>query len=221
MEIDITRATIAIIRTEQQRRLARIKEECSDDADIARDLMLFGDEPFLNDLSLTLLLALSHRVERELVIYYTLASGADKLTTFREYKEAVQRMDSGIGKNRAVEWNSLTKKLGLRTCIGHERMEVLRLLANSYKHSPLMQPSKKLLKKLNIDSNTNLAPLPESQLVCEKLSEFIKAEHKTYWDIAERFVEIAEGYLADVRRQNPSAKKRNFLISYDLPDLAW
>ena len=79
-------------------------------------------------------------------------------------------------------------------------MKALRLLANSYKHDPSMEPIDELLNKLNLQTGVNYAPLPESDALREGLAELIGLGKDTgYCDIAVRFVDIASDFLGNVQ----------------------
>jgi len=79
-------------------------------------------------------------------------------------------------------------------------MEVLRLLANSYKHDFSAKPTEELLKELKPESELKYASLPESDSLRKILANFIGlGDEAGYCDIAERFVDIASEYLAEVR----------------------
>jgi hypothetical protein len=97
-------------------------------------------------------------------------------------------------------WKKINDRLNLESCEGNASIEALRLLANSYKHHPSMEPDGELLKLLNRQSEVNYAPLPESPALKEGLAAFIGlGRDSDYCDIVERFVDIASGFLADVQ----------------------
>ena len=96
------------------------------------------------------------------------------------------------------------KKLKLHELNGHDGskyVEALRLLANSYKHGPTMEPDKKLLTLLKLKENRKYAPLPESNSLREGLGTFVGlGKDAPFCDIAERFVDQASHYLQAVKR---------------------
>jgi hypothetical protein len=88
-------------------------------------------------------------------------------------------------------------------------LEVLRLLANAYKHSPSKQPSPKLLKQLALETGINYAPLPESQSLQEGLASFIGLKKDaTYCDIADRFIDLGKAFVEEVEELNRESLRR-------------
>ncbi len=102
--------------------------------------------------------------------------------------------------------------LELDSCKDYSFMKALRLLANSYKHDPAMEPDEDLLNLLTLPIQEDrcgkkikvyYAPLPESGPLREGFATFLGLEKDTdYCDIAKRFVDIAINFLEKVRMQN-------------------
>jgi hypothetical protein len=195
METGILKGMIAVIRTEQQRRVSLPTEE---DPNFAYDRWLFTDEPFVNELCLMVLLTLRHQVERELVRLAARAAEDGKEINGEQYQKNADLLRRG----RAWDWKTIEARLRLKYCKDYASMEGLRLLANSYKHDPSMEPDEGLLKLLKLETGVNYAPLPESHSLQKGLAAFIRLrEDANYCDIVERFVEIASGFLADAQNR--------------------
>ena len=158
--------------------------------------------PFVNELCLMFMVALRHQVDRELVGLAARAADDGNEISGQQYREEVRKLRQDLEKRGA--WKKLVKtRLKLETCKGHKWMEALRLLANSYKHSPSMQPDQTLLSWLKLESGVPYGTLLESQFLQKGLAAYIRlGEDATYCDIAERFVNIAADYLADVQNRN-------------------
>jgi len=193
METDIFKQMIAVIRAEEQRRESLLPDQ---DPNFAYDKWLFTDAPFINELCLMLLVTLRHQVERELVRLAARAADDGKEILGQQYQEKVKQLQ--IGKR--WDWLEINNRLKPESCEGYAPMEALRLLANSYKHDPSMEPNDDLLKLLKLETGVNYAPLPESNSLREGLAEFIGLGKDTgYCDIAARLVDIASDFLANVQ----------------------
>lgn len=82
-------------------------------------------------------------------------------------------------------------------------MEALRLLSNSYKHSPSKAPVKELLECLKLETGIKYASLPESPTLQKGLAASIGLQGSAdYCDIAERFVDTVREFLENVRGRN-------------------
>lgn len=194
METGIFKEMIAVIRSEQQRRALLLAEE---DPNYAYDRWLFKDEPLVNELCLMVLVTLRHQMERELVrLSAQKAENAEEITG-QQYEEKVRQERKLVRKEG---WNRIIDRLNLKPCRDFASTEVLRLLANSYKHDPSIEPDRDLLELLGLETGVNYAALPESHSLQKGLAAFIRlGEDADYCDIVEGFVEIASGFLADVR----------------------
>jgi hypothetical protein len=197
METGIFKEMISIIRAEQQRRVSLLAEE---DPNFAYDRWLSTDEPLVNELCLMVLVTLSHQVERELVRLSAQKAEDGEEISRQQYQEKVRQERELLrrhgGRDRIIE------RLNLKLCRDFASTEVLRFLANSYKHDPSTEPDKVLLELLKLETRVNYAPLPESHSLQKGLAAFIGlGEDADYCGILERFVEIVSGFLADVRSQ--------------------
>lgn len=182
---------ISVIRSEEQRRASLLRAE---DAEVGYDLWLFEDGPFVNELCMMLLVAVQHQVERALVRLAARAADEGTVINRSQFSENLKQLRKGLSWN----WKEISDRLKPMSSEWYPYMNALRLLANSYKHDPFAGPAEDLKRLLDLP-NVNYADLPASSLVREKLAAFIGlGEEATYCDVAERFVDIAESFLADV-----------------------
>jgi hypothetical protein len=115
-----------------------------------------------------------------------------------QYKKNVHKTREELRRGKG--WKKLSTMLKLESCEGYESIEILRLLTNSYKHHPFMEPDRDLVKKLRIDTIVNFAPLLESDIIREKIADLIDlSSSSSYCDITERFIEITTRFLASVQ----------------------
>lgn len=215
METAILKEMIAVIEAEEQRRSSLLTDK---DPNFAYDQWLFTDAPFVNELYLMLLVSLNHQVERELVGLAARAADDGKEISGQQYQEKVKKVNQ-LGKKG--KWKEIKNRLKPESCKEWASMEALRLLANSYKHDPSIEPNDKLLDKLNIETGVNYAPLPESNSLREGLAEFIGLGKDTgYCDIAARFVDIASGFLANVQSRTRLSRVQPGRVSFNPKDFA-
>jgi hypothetical protein len=99
-------------------------------------------------------------------------------------------------------------------------MEILRRLANSYKHDFSAKPTEELLellellKELRPESERNYASLPESVSLRKRLAISIGlGDEAGYCDIAERFVDIASDFVAEVKSRTVLSKVKSSAVS--------
>jgi hypothetical protein len=186
-----------IIRAEHKRRSAKLPE----DQEAAFEQWIFVDLPFTNELCLTLLLAMRHQIERELLRVAARVGNGTTLLTRQEYRDNIESRREQARTRRGRE--ALDRQLQLQSCQGWPLMEALRLLANSYKHNPSLQPDQKLLRYLNLDPSRNYMPLPESSAFQEGLAGFIGlGKDADYCDIVEQFLAVSGRFIADVATKN-------------------
>lgn len=210
----VARDILELIRTEQKRRVSLLS---SVDEDVADDRWLFKDAPFLNELCLMLLIAVRHQVERDLVHFAARAADDGKEIDRQQYRARVQELRKGIFWDR----KEIEKRLKLDSCEGHKSIETLRLLANSYKHDPSSEPDKKLLDWLNLETNANYQPLPESPALQERLAESIGLQTDAdYCAIAEQFLGIVDRFLADVEKRTTLSPVKRVGASLNPRDFA-
>lgn len=206
MDTQILKDMIALARTEQERRTSLLNAE---DPSFAYDQWLFRDKPFLNELCLMFLVTLRHQVERELVGLAARAAEGGREISGQQYQEKVKqlRKTNRKGRNIGWNWNEIEKRLKLEACKKYDVIEALRLLANSYKHDVPMEPAGELLTLLQLETGVNYAPLPESDSLRGGLAGFIGlGKDAGYCDIAERFVDIASDFVAEVKRRTTLSK---------------
>jgi hypothetical protein len=220
MGIGILKEMIDVIRAEQQRRASLLTDE---DPNFAYDHWLFKDEPFVNELCLMLMVTLNHQVERELVGLAARADEGGKEISGQQYQVKVKqlRKTNRKGKNIGWDWKAISKRLKPKSCEKYKFIEALRLLSNSYKHDPSMEPDEKLLKKLNLETGVNYAPLPESDTLRKGFADFFGlGKDADYCDIAERFVDIAGDFLAEVKSRTKLSKVKWGAVSLNPNDFA-
>jgi len=219
MDTRIFRNMIEVIKAEQLRRQAELD---SVDPNLQYDQWQFTDLPFVNELYLMVLLTLRHYVERELVKIAAREGHQGKEISDKDYAANVrQEREALIGKNGKDGWKKLNIRLKLKQCKGYQHMEVLRFLANSYKHDPWLEPDKKLLKQLNLNLSLPYAPLPESAALQEGLAQFVGLRKDApYCDTVEQFVNKAAAFLEDVQKQTVLSKVKWKRISFSIGVMA-
>jgi hypothetical protein len=220
MDTHILKAMIAVIRTEQQRRTSLLNVE---NPNFAYDQWLFTDEPFINELCLMFLVTLRHQVERKMVGLAARAVDDGKEISGQQYQEKVKqlRKTNPKGKNIGWDWKEINKRLKPKSCEKYKFTEALRLLANSYKHDPSMEPDEKLLRLLQLETGVNYAPLPESDSLRKGFADFIGlGKDADYCDIAERFVDIASDFLAKLKSRTKLSKVKWSAVSLNPNDFA-
>jgi hypothetical protein len=195
MNPGIARATLNVIRKERKRRLASLP----DDAPVADGQWLSVDEPFVNELCLMFLVAIRHQVERELLILAARATDDGKTLDYGQYQERLN--DERVSLKGRDGWKKLAARLRLDSVPKwNSSMEILRLLANCYKHAPSQGPEKSLLLKLGLNQARNYASLAESLAVRKGLARFLCLdEGSDYCDIADEFLRRADRFLSTVR----------------------
>jgi len=205
MESVILKEMISIIRAEEQRRAALLSGE---DPEAAYDQWLFRDAPFVNELCIILLVALRHRVERVLVSLAALSADGGREIEGEQYGYNVEQLRKG----RGWKWKEIDARLKPELSEFYRSMEALRLLANSYKHEHSERPAEDLKDFLGLP-RVDYDVLPASDLFRQKLAVFIGlGEDATYCDIADRFVDVAESFLKDVKSRATLSKiKRHFI----------
>lgn len=193
MDTQLAKSVIGVIRQEKSRRQSLLREQ---DPDFAYDQWLFRDVPFIAELCLMVLVALRHEVERELVRLAARAADNAVEISPQQYRGRIAGLRKGLG----WDWDKIEVRLNLKCCQGHRQVEALRLLANSYKHDLSSEPGEALLKFLNLETGVPYVPLCDIGAVQENLALLIGLESEAdYCDIAERFSEIVDRYLAAAR----------------------
>jgi hypothetical protein len=117
----------------------------------ACDQQTFYDTPFVNELYLLVLLFIWHKIEKEIVNIAALSAERDDSPISRDdYRNEVVRLAKLRHEKRKKELGELLPLDQHDWAL----LDLLRLLANSYKHDPFDKPSKNLLKRLRIDAKT-------------------------------------------------------------------
>jgi hypothetical protein len=201
MEFVEAKAFLAVVRSEEKRRSAILDH---DEPDQAYDQWVFCDAPFIAELCIMLLVSLRHHVERRLLFLAACAldHGARiKRAQYEKHQAALARLDP------AARWKEILKRLKLSTCDHFEIAETLRLLANAYKHDPKEQPTKPLLRFLNLDPTINYLELRASDAFKKGLALKVGlAEDAAFVDVTERFIENTDAFLKDVPARNTLSK---------------
>jgi hypothetical protein len=218
MQKRIFNAAIDLVTTEQERRAAALGGEASD---YAEDQWLFVDAPFLNEVCLMVLVALRHQVERELLsVAARTLDGGGQITLDRYQANLTDQRREAFQKPGQY-WKSLTKRLKLATCKGYAEMEVLRALANSYKHETAAMPNEALLDSLDLAKDVNYAPLAESAAVQSALAVLVGLDAgEGYPMIAQRFVDLVGDFVAEVKAQSNLSQVERKPVSFRPSDMA-
>jgi hypothetical protein len=220
MDTSVAKDMIRVIRAELDSRKRDFR--ATEDPDMG-DLWPAMGEPFFNELCLALLLAISHHVERELVLLVAQVAGNGRELDGEEYGKLVQKAREQLNKGKAG-WEAFTQVLNLNSAIEWGSMQMLRHLANAYKHQPFSAPSKALLKYLGLDTGRNYASLPESPTLKEGLAAFLNLpDSADYCDIADELVARVDRFLAGVKGQKLVLSRIRFKIAspHDPDSWAW
>jgi hypothetical protein len=190
-ETGIFKEMIDIIRNEERRRASLLTDEALD----AHDHWSYEDEPFVNRMCLMLLVGLRHQVERGLVGLAARAAEGGREISGQQYKQNIEnlRKEKGIG----WKWKNIEDRLSLKDHEAYKSVEVLRFLANSYKHDPSMAPDKTVLEQLGMETGIKYDSLPESSSLRAGLASAVDLDKSaTYCEISDRFLRIAADFLA-------------------------
>jgi len=215
MDARILKEIIALIRKEQEQRPSLL---CAEDQDYINDYWPHFDDRFLNELCLMFLVTLRHQIEREIIgLAARTADDGREISRF-QYTERIGQLQLGGKTSRNLKWKEIEKRLGLNDCENYKYMQVLRLLANSYKHDFSTKPTEKLLKELakelGPDPENNYAALQESDSLRKRLVKLLGLiDGAGYCDIAEGFVDIANNFLAEVKSLTVLSKVKSSGIS--------
>jgi hypothetical protein len=202
MNITVAMRAFQVIKSERDSRASRLS---NDDPDYAYDQWLFTEAPFISDMCLTLLVAVHHQVERDLLRLSARCTtdGAD--LTGEQYR---QRIEDARNQLRARGGRrSLIDRLQLESVPDWTSMETLRLLANSHKHNPDSEPDQDLLKHLGRDLSVAYAPLPESDAIREALAASLGLPNADLCDIGEELLARAERFLVAAANAQPQLSR--------------
>ena len=199
--------SLILIRSERSRLDRRLADR---DSDSAYDTWRSEDVPFVNELCLTLLVAIWHQVERELI------HRAARVTVDRapiDQSDYVRKIHENRKRVREKGAPAIAETLGMGW---PDWLEALRLLVNCYKHDPETRPDEKLLRHLGLPARPNeplvvaYAPLPESRLLLDGWTAFLGlAQEADYCTVAEQLITRVEQFMANVDNVSPlSSVKR-------------
>jgi hypothetical protein len=198
MDIKVAREILSVIKSERRRRRVLLSGE---NDDYAYDQWRFDDLPFINELCLTLLVAVLHQVERELVLRAARVSADGAPIDKDVYQERVRQRRKDFRERRM---SNVAAELGLTI---PDWLEALRLVANCYKHDPSARPDEKLLNHLRLPLKPNeplvewYASLSESQLFLDGLAAFLDVrEDADYCAVTEDLLSRTEEFMADIER---------------------
>lgn len=199
MNTDVFEAMVVVIEAERERRASLVSDP---DADWFWDQWLYTHAPFVGELSLMLLLALRHQIERELISLAAQATEDREEISGQEYRARVEKLRVVDKKGEKVwDWATIHDRLKTNRYGRYQAIKVLRFLANSYKHD-LLEPDRGLLKQLKLDTGAKYAPLSESEVLRQRLAGCVGLEKDAdYCDIARAFVRTATDFIEFVRGQ--------------------
>jgi hypothetical protein len=219
MDGKMAKEVIAVIRTERKRRLERLKNE---DSDAAEAQWLFTDNPFIHEVCLMVLVGLRHQVERELISLAACVAARTSIgqtITLKQYQKHVTKQQEQLRKRGG--WPKLMATLNPKSSAEERSMKTLRLLANCLKHASGQKPNKTLLKHLGLLPKpkghliVGYMPVPESDAFRESLAKSVNLpQDADYCMIAEKFVDLANKYLEDVRKNTNPARVRTSLSEF-------
>lgn len=229
MHTEMAKEMIRLIRTEEKRRLDRLEnqEALFEGQDFGSyEQWLFTDGPFINEMCLMVLVGLRHQVERELV---SLAARVGARATCPEcgqnawvkigptitreqYQQNARNQREQLRQDPKDGWANLMARLNPKFSPEEHFMKTLRLLANCFKHAPDQDPDKKLLTHLGLPLIppgllvVGYMPLPQSIDFRKGLARSVNLPSDAdYCTIADKFVDLADQYLEDVRKNaNPA-----------------
>jgi len=168
MNTKLIRSLVEFVQTEEQNR-AVARESMS--PEVAYDHAIFYDNPLTNELYLLVLLFMWHDIEKEILLA-SARSGVHGSSAFSrdEFRNEVERLAGMSFKKRRIE---IEKRLPTIDRRSWDLLDLLRLLANSFKHDPFDKPDESLLKCLSLAPNMNYATLAESAAVRYGLGGFL------------------------------------------------
>ena len=192
---EFTNDLLSFIRLERDRRFSVLLDYPEDER---ADQWLTVDQPLINDLALMLIVTIRHDFERQLVLLAAKITGDCQPIPSSEYLERVKQERRRV-RESPNGLNVLIDKLPLHSCPEwNGSMDLLRLLANCYKHDPWMVPDDQLRTRLGLPKG-HYAGLPESNALRKAIVKFMKLSPSAdYSDIAEWMIEHADVCLKHV-----------------------
>jgi len=212
MNADLMRWLAGLVEAEEQN---RENARSSMLPDAAYHQAIFHDEPLTNELYLLVLLFMWHEVEREIMLLAALSGLQDASPISRDdYKKEVDRLGHPRGEARKKE---IEKRLLLDRS-SWDLLDVLRLLANSFKHDPFGKPNARLLKRLGLTDNMNYASLSESGAVRFGLGKFLGiGDGATFCEIVDALRKSCDKILFMLRSGTPLRSFKHEQVSLN-PD---
>jgi hypothetical protein len=115
--------------------------------------------------------------------------------------EAEQKTLLALPNNK--RWREIEKRLQVTQCVRYASVEALRLVANSYKHDPRLQPDIELIRHLGLDEKLIYAAIPESFELKKGLARVVGLpDDSLFVDITQRFVEHVAEFLKDLQAKS-------------------
>jgi hypothetical protein len=168
MNKKLIRSLVEFVKTEERNR-ATARESMSPEA--AYDHAIFYDNPLTNELYLLVLLFMWHDIEKEIVLASARSGVQDSSPISRDdFRKEVERLAGLTFEKRRIE---IEKRLPTIDRPSWDLLDLLRLLANSFKHDPFDKPDHRLLGRLSLAPNMNYATLAESGAVRYGLGRFL------------------------------------------------
>jgi hypothetical protein len=192
MNTAVATAAIQVLRDEAQRILARFE---ADDPEQGYERWLWEGQRFIADLALSILLAIHHEIERDLVLLAARSRDNGRRLTVAEYQERVKQERESLKGSKGHK--ALVTRLGLMTLADWRSIELLRLLSNSYKHNPEAEPDSKLLAFLYLERGVPYAPIAESDAVRKGLLTFLDLpDEGDFCDVADELLTRSARFVA-------------------------
>ncbi len=206
MKMTAAREMLAVIHSEERKRLRRVRRLDAQGHEFAWEIYKFECEPFVADLCLSLLTVVWHKVERDLLRLAARLGPIDQPISSTEYLQAVQ-VERKEFRNRRTKPQVLQRLNVSKFPAWTGSLEALRLLVNCYKHDPNGTPDAALLRHLRLPQSPggmvkSYARLSESDAFREGLARFLGLKGGAgYPKIASAFIVEAEHFLALVSGQ--------------------
>jgi hypothetical protein len=181
MNTKLIRSLTEFIRAEED---SRESLRASMSAEAAHCQAIFHDAPLTNELYLLVLLFMWHEIEKEIVLMAALSSVQNSSPLTRDdYQKEVEHLGGMRYEKRKIE---IERRLPALDARSWDLLDLLRLLANSFKHDPFDKPDHRLLKRLRLPENMNYASMAESGAVRSGLAQFLGiGDEATFSEIVE------------------------------------
>lgn len=168
MNTKLIKSLVEFVKAEEESR-AIARESMSPEA--AYDNAIFYDNPLTNELYLLILLFMWHDIEKEILLASARSAvqNSDPISR-NDFRSEVERLAGLSFEKRRIE---IEKRLPVVDRNSWDLLDLLRLLANSFKHDPFDKPDHRLLNYLSLAPNVNYATLAESGAVRYGLGRFL------------------------------------------------